>query len=44
MRYWSEQHMFNLDEVAGGERARLAASVYDCIGHQLAEAIRIAAR
>jgi acyl-CoA thioesterase I len=43
MRYWSEQHMFNLDEVAGGERARLAANVYDCIGRQLAEAIRIAA-
>jgi acyl-CoA thioesterase I len=43
MRYWSEQHMFDLDEVAGGERARLAANVYDCIGRQLAEAIRIAA-
>jgi acyl-CoA thioesterase I len=45
MRFWSEQHMFDLDEVAAGgvERARLAASVYDCIGHQLAEAIRLAA-
>lgn len=43
MRYWSEQHMFDLDEMAGGDRARLAASVYDCIGRKLAEAIRLAA-
>jgi acyl-CoA thioesterase I len=45
MRYWSEQHMFDLDEMTGGrERARLAAGVYDCIGRQLAEAIRTAVR
>lgn len=42
MRYWSEQHMFNLDEVADGERAKLAANVYDCIGRRLADAIRMA--
>jgi len=29
MRYWSEQNMFNFDEVAPEERARLAAKVYD---------------
>ena len=42
MRYWSEQNMFNFDEVAADERARLAAQVYDCIAHRLAEAIRAA--
>jgi hypothetical protein len=44
MRFWSEQHMFDLDGVKGGERTRLAADVYDCIGRRLAEAIRRAAR
>src|SRR5437660_389864 len=39
MRYWSEQNMFNFDEVAADERARLAARVYDCIGRKLAHAI-----
>jgi acyl-CoA thioesterase I len=42
MRYWSEQNMFNFDEVAAEERARLAARVYDCLGHKLAQAIRLA--
>ncbi len=42
MRYWSEQNMFNFDEVADDERARLAAKVYDCIGKKLADAIRTA--
>jgi len=42
MRYWSEQNMFNFDEVADEERARLAAKVYDCIGRKLADAIRLA--
>lgn len=40
MRYWSEQQMFNFDDVAEADRAALAAKVYDCIGRQLAEAIR----
>jgi len=44
MRYWSEQNMFNFDEVAAEERARLAARVYDCLGHKLAQAIRLAVR
>jgi acyl-CoA thioesterase-1 len=44
MRYWSEQNMFNFDEVAEEERARLAAKVYDCIGKKLAEAIHTAVR
>jgi hypothetical protein len=44
MRYWSEQNDFNFDDVADSERARLAAKVYDCIGKDLAEAIRIAVR
>ncbi len=42
MRYWSEQEVFNLDGVAKGERATLAANVYQCLGRRLAEAIRIA--
>ena len=42
MRYWSEQNMFNFDEVADEERARLAARVYECVGRRLAEAIRTA--
>jgi hypothetical protein len=42
MRYWSEQNMFNFDEVAPEERAGLAAKVYDCIGRKLAKAIRVA--
>jgi len=44
MRYWSEQNMFNFDEVAANERAELAARVYDCIGRKLADAIRLAAQ
>jgi len=44
MRYWSEQNMFNFDEVAEEERARLAAKVYDCIGKKLAQAIHTAVR
>jgi hypothetical protein len=42
MRYWSEQNVFNFDGVGEGERASLAASVYECIGRNLAEAIRLA--
>jgi acyl-CoA thioesterase I len=42
MRYWSEQNMFNFDEIAADERARLAARAYDCIGRKLAQAIRLA--
>jgi hypothetical protein len=42
MRYWSEQNVFNFDGVAKGERANLAAKVYECIASKLAEAIRVA--
>jgi acyl-CoA thioesterase-1 len=42
MRYWSEQNVFNFDGVSKDERASLAASVYECIGKELAEAIRVA--
>jgi acyl-CoA thioesterase-1 len=44
MRFWSEQNMFNFDDVAEEGRARLAAKVYDCIGRKLARAIRSAVR
>jgi len=44
MRYWSEENVFNFDEVADEERARLAAQVYECVGRQLAQAIRSAVR
>jgi len=44
MRYWSQQNMFDFDEVAEEERTRLAAKVYDCIGKRLAQAIHTAAR
>ena len=44
MRYWSEQNMFNFDDVAEEERVRLAAKVYECIGRELAQAIRAAVR
>src|SRR5260370_28782937 len=39
MRYWTEQNMFNFDDVAEDDRARLAAKVYDCIGRNLAQLI-----
>jgi hypothetical protein len=42
MRYWSEQNVFNFDGVAKDERASLAASVYECIARNLADAIRLA--
>ena len=42
MRYWSEQNVFNFDGVAKDARASLAASVYECIGRNLADAIRLA--
>jgi acyl-CoA thioesterase I len=39
MRYWSEQKVFNFDDVAAEDRAGLAARVYDCLGRKLAETI-----
>jgi hypothetical protein len=43
MRYWSEQHMFNFDEVSDKERPLLAANAYACLARQLAQALRLAA-
>jgi acyl-CoA thioesterase I len=44
MRYWSEQNVFNFDATGEAERAQLAAKVYDCIGRNLAAAIREATK
>ena len=40
MRYWSEQKVFNFDDVAAEDRAKLAARVYDCLGQKMAQVIR----
>jgi acyl-CoA thioesterase I len=40
MRYWSEQKVFNFDDVAEEDRAKLAARVYDCLGRRIADLIR----
>jgi hypothetical protein len=42
MRYWSEQNRFNFDATTAGERAGLAAKVYDCIGRRLGHEIQVA--
>jgi acyl-CoA thioesterase I len=39
MRHWSDENVFDYEDVPEGERARLAAQVYDCLGRALAEAI-----
>jgi len=44
MRYWSEENVFDFDTVEKDARAKLAASVYRCIGERLAEAVRTAAQ
>ena len=44
MRYWSEQHMFDLDAVSKKEEATVAAAVYRCVGDRLAAAIVAATR
>jgi acyl-CoA thioesterase-1 len=44
MRYWSERGVFDFESAAPAERARLAASVYRCLGDRLADAIWRAAR
>jgi len=40
MRYWSEQNVFNFDDVAPDDRARLAARVYACLAQKLAFVIK----
>jgi len=44
MRYWSEQNVFNFDDVAPADRAKLAARVYDCLAQKLAQVIERAVR
>jgi hypothetical protein len=39
MRHWSEENVFDYEDVPESERARLAAQVYDCVGRALAKAI-----
>jgi hypothetical protein len=39
MRNWSDENVFDYEDVPESERARLAAQVYDCLGRALAEAI-----
>jgi acyl-CoA thioesterase I len=39
MRNWSEENVFDYDDVPESERARLAAQVYECLGRALAEVI-----
>jgi hypothetical protein len=39
MRNWSDENVFDYDDVPESERAKLAVQVYDCLGRALAEAI-----
>ena len=39
MRNWSDDNVFNYDDVPESARARLATQVYECVGRALAEAI-----
>ena len=44
MRNWSEENVFDYEDVPESERARLAAQVYDCLGRALAQVIARAVR
>ena len=44
MRNWSDENVFDYDDVPESERARLAAQVYECVGRALAEVIAKAVR
>jgi lysophospholipase L1-like esterase len=44
MKYWSENGVFQFEDVPRNRRAELAAEVYDCIGERMAEAIEHAIR
>src|SRR4051794_323739 len=39
MRNWSDEKVFDYDDVPESERAKLAAQVYDCLGRALAKTI-----
>ena len=41
-RHGSEQQVSDLDDVAPSARTALARNVYECLGRQLADAIRSA--
>jgi hypothetical protein len=44
MRYWNQEHVFDLDAVSKKDEAAVAAAVYQCIGRRLAAAIVAATR
>ncbi len=44
MKYWSDAGVFNFTDVPEGERRKLAARVYACLGERLADAIAYGAR
>ena len=39
MKYWSDNGVFNFDDVPKAERTALAAAVYDCLAQRLADVI-----
>jgi hypothetical protein len=39
MHFWSENGTFNFEDVPKADRGRLAAEVYDCLAHRIADAI-----
>jgi acyl-CoA thioesterase I len=44
MKFWSDNGIFNFEDVQKGDRARLAAEVYDCLAHRMVDAIDYAAQ
>jgi acyl-CoA thioesterase I len=44
MKFWSDNGIFNFEDVQKGDRVRLAAEVYDCLAHRIADAIDYAAQ
>ena len=44
MKFWSDNGIFNFEDVQKGDRARLAAEVYDCLARRIADAIDYAAQ
>ena len=44
MRSWSDQGIFNFEDVPKDKRAELAGRVYDCVALRLADAIAWATR
>jgi acyl-CoA thioesterase I len=39
MKFWSDNGIFNFEDVQKSDRARLAAEVYDCLARRIADAI-----